>query len=295
MATADSTGPRVWYAGRTFDLDVPPVTAAKVSSATRVSESAWQGEVKRPRTLGGVLQLLGRWARRGGLSIFRGQPRYSDLRASIARSGRDPSDLPRLEAALVDDFRLMSRPFLASHEVEQADTVMGAMALLQHHGGATGLLDWTESVWVAAYFACIGDPAAVGYIWCFEHLDWDLLGATSEVTARPLFRERDIGEWKRACRTDGEWFVTFRPQTANGRMQAQQAMFTLANPMHVPHCEMIAALAPDTPRSLVAVPPSLKAPLLRYLSTMNVNAASLFPGLDGVCRNLAASAKFGLR
>jgi len=41
---------------------------------------------------------------------------------------------------------------------------------MQHHGAPTRLLDWSTSIYVAAYFAVIEQPNADGVIW-IVHLD----------------------------------------------------------------------------------------------------------------------------
>lgn len=284
-----------WHAGQRFAHPNPPASPERRDSRALVKDSSWADVVTRPRTLRGLVNALDTWALRGQMSIFRGQSRYYSLTPSIARGDREVSDLPRLEMALASDFRLSARPLLKEHEVEQSKTILGTLALLQHHGGVTGLLDWSESVWVAAYFACSGSPDETGYVWCYQTLDFGLLVQQPQDLMEQLWLGEDETEWMSECRTKHEWFLSFRPSIANGRMQAQQAMFTLANPLHVPHCEIIAEHSESKSMQLIAIPSHLKRPMLMYLSSMNISAATLFPGLDGTCQRFGVNALYRLR
>ncbi len=238
--------------------------------------------------------------------MARGQPAHDTLQASIARGARGVDDLPRLEAALLCDFRAQAGPYLEAYEHGESRTVIGSMILLQHHGGASSLLDWTDSIWVAAYFSCNKRLDKPGYIWCYQVPNWEMLKfQPPQQLIDTILEETSIGTWSREVRRGWEddvnsyladrWLLPFRPSFLTRRMAAQQAMFTLANPVHVDHGEVIASLSPPEGRICIEVAPSLKPPLRRLLNTMNIHASTLFPGLDGVCIKLGEDAAAGLR
>lgn len=153
-------------------------------------------------------------------------------------------------------------------------------AMGQHHGLATPLLDWTESPYVAAYFAL---EEASPYADSPTHravfaLDKEQVKKKSdEIRVRPEAM-RDIVE-------------LFSPiNTENARLVSQSGLFTLL-PIgqdlegwvrrnfegEDKQVVLINILIPDKPES--------RNKFVRLLNRMNVNALTLFPDLVGASRH----------
>ena len=90
------------------------------------------------------------------LFAFRGQADAdwdltTSLERAFSRSGQTIYSLENTEHWMLHDFQ--AKFYLYSNNVPRQTNKFEWLALMQHHGGATRLLDFTHSIYVAAYFA----------------------------------------------------------------------------------------------------------------------------------------------
>ena len=210
------------------------------------------------------------------------------LRSSLVRLARGSIDIGRLELSLLRNFRKYARA-----EEAIADSIWDWLALGQHRGLPTRLIDWTYSQLVALHFAT-EDPTAFdrdGVVWCV-----DFVAANRRLPARLRRMLREEGsdtftvEMLAAFKTLRDFdrlsrdpFVVFlEPPAVDRRILNQFALFSLMSDPTATLDDWVRE-HPDLCRR-VTVPARLKWEIRDKLDQANVNERVLFPGLDGLSR-----------
>jgi hypothetical protein len=220
---------------------------------------------------------------------FRGLARVDHtLTSSLLRLATGHTDVTRLELALLRNFRKY-----AHGDAAGTDSMWGWLALAQHRGLPTRLLDWTYSPLVALHFAT-EDPStfdADGVVWCIDFVKANkrlpsrlrrLLDqeGSDTVTIDMLSAFRSLAEFDRLARNP---FVVFvEPPALDRRILNQHALFSLMSSPTATLDEWL-AVHPELYRR-VTVPAALKWEIRDKLDQANVNERVLFPGLDGLSR-----------
>src|SRR5688500_4805166 len=183
----------------------------------------------------------------------------------------------------------------AHRDAVPGDSTWNWLALAQHHGLPTRLLDWSFSPYVALHFAT-QDPAQFnvdGAVWCVDYVKIHAMlpealkrlteGEGADVfTADMLDGVADALPKLDEMGKEGPFLVFLEPPSLDERIVNQFALFSL---MSSPTTNLGRWLAahPDVYRRLV-IPAELKWEVRDKLDQANVTERVLFPGLDGLSR-----------
>lgn len=218
---------------------------------------------------------------------FRGQSHANtDLSSGLLRlaAGRDTA---ALEQHLLRNFRKYAHTDIGDR------SIWHWLALAQHRGLPTRLLDWTYSPFVALHFATSSLPHMDedGSVWMFNFVEanralparlrriLDREGSDTW-TVEMLERFRSLAEFDRLSRRP---FVLFlEPPSLDPRITNQFALFSLM-PGASSRLDTWLAHAPQLARRII-VPAPLKWEIRDKLDQLNINERVLFPGLDGLSR-----------
>ncbi len=218
---------------------------------------------------------------------FRGRGNAADdLRTSLVRLG---GDAPTLEGYLLRNFRKYAPgggvPF---------DSTWNWLALAQHHGLPTRLLDWTYSPYVALHFATADVEAydREGVVFCIDYVRAHELAppalrealeaeGANVFTAEMLDRvAADFGSLRELA--GAEFTVFLEPPSLDDRIVNQYALFSL---MSAPAASLDEWLARhEVPARRLVIPAELKWEVRDKLDQANITERVLFPGLDGLSR-----------
>src|SRR5262249_11833824 len=147
------------------------------------------------------------------LHLFRGQPCPKKL---LPKIGRDPflsDEFLSREQRLIQEFRIRSNPYLDSSDRDDWDW----LAIAQHNGMATRLLDWTDNPLAALWFAVRESPdkerkGKDGVLWVFHVPEQDMV--VDQRASNPFKAKRTkVYRPKHLTRTivaQGGWFTVHK-------------------------------------------------------------------------------------
>jgi hypothetical protein len=217
-----------------------------------------------------LAQLIDALARQQTTWIFRGEPSTTyELRPSAGREGDERSG--RIlkynvdqERAALRRFRYDAQPYVGYRPHSDLEW----LAIAQHHGMATRLLDWTESLMVAAFFA-VEHAGSEGHALIYGVSGLPVLDPDAE---HDPFAIDEVS--------------IYRPRHIDTRISAQRSVFTV-------HPDPTLAFVNKGLRQWTISRAACRD-LKLVLDSCAVNYASLFPDLHGLARHVGWRYKWGI-
>lgn len=217
--------------------------------------------------------------------IYRGMnDGQKTLKTSLARLG---GPYPKLERHLLRNFKKY-----AHTNVLSGQSNWNWLALAQHHGLPSRLLDWTYSPYVAVHFA-LNDLKFYnrdGVIWVLNYvkLNQYLPDALKKIISQEESNTFTAEMLDGACRTLEElgnlhhedFLIFLEPPSLDNRIVNQFALFSLLSNSET----LLDDWLEDHPQyySRLIIPAALKWEIRDKLDQANITERVLFPGLDGL-------------
>jgi hypothetical protein len=217
------------------------------------------------------------------------------------------------ENAILTRFQRRAHHYLRSADIPGKDDHIEWLALIQHYGGPTRLLDFTRSIFVAAYFAIneASDAPTAG-IWAVNHqymdMNWEIERRRhfdNMVTPEPTRSNLTILSIQGTIAHNAT--IAIEPFRQNRRLLQQQGLFIVPLNTSVSFQENLAAMfhprinLDDTSTSeLAELTNPDECAVIRFLldkscfrtmradlKRMNISTETMFPDLAGEAMSLA--------
>ncbi len=249
---------------------------------------------------------------RGRTWLFRGEKNYGatsaskkarSLETTLERFLRENNcelttcNARKVEQTLLREFQRRYHHYSSS--VPSSKLALEWLSIMRHHGSPTRLMDFTYSVYIAAYFAVEHDDGNNCCIWGINR-DWCFKEAANKLEQRSLdgnWIEKPFESEKEEEKFSEYFFMDppidmvapLNPFRLNQRITTQLGIFLCPGNVKktfVENLEELSGWNKEENIVKLVIPRKYRQEFLVGLWEMNINRASLFPGLDGFAETL---------
>lgn len=233
--------------------------------------------------------------------VYRGQGDSEwELETSFVRLCRRNSIAPEkrsdFELSLMREFQRGLYQF--ENDAPASKAKLEWLALMQHHGTPTRLLDFTYSLYVAAYFA-LEHAEGPSAIWAIN-AKWALNSTIESLHAAGNTKAASLREPVSLDNEEARFNLLFKGKTAkaitplnpfrlNERLRIQRGVFLAPGNIETSFRDNLVSLPGSNQFGNVRkflLSPEIRKDGLEQLYYMNISRTSLFPGLDGYAQSL---------
>jgi hypothetical protein len=217
--------------------------------------------------------------------IFRGQANADwGLETSIERTDFKWTN-QKAELVLISEFQRGVHNFVDDKRLPQ--NLLGWLALMQHHGTPTRMLDFTTSPYVAAYFA-LSEMEKSSAIWAINN-SWLSKETKKRITEKDYYTSygqvdfnNDYIFEKTILKNEFNFVTKVSPHERNQRIYYQQGLHVVPGNTSISFMENLKSMSNlEENVEKIKLAPELRFEALQDLLNMNINRATLFPGIDG--------------
>jgi len=225
------------------------------------------------------------WAFRGQVSAQ--WPLVPSLTRRLQQFSPDARLWPLREARSMRVFRRKAHNYLVDRTALDDD--LRCLALMQHHGASTRLMDFSKSPFVAAFFAL---ESAIRDVAVFALNTPDLWTRTPDfdpTLTRARIDPRVSGNFDRYFQGNKLPLLWYgEPSEMDSRLIAQSGLFVVPGVLD----QSLDAIldhygGSDAYLMKFVLPLSMRDEAMKALYRMNVTYATLFPDLDGLARSVS--------
>jgi hypothetical protein len=225
---------------------------------------------------------------------FRGErderfPLYSSLSRYLQSFNVSPKAWAEQEARILRVFKRKAHQFLSQPPAPEDDFQW--LALMQHHGAPTRLIDFTWSPYVAAFFA-LERTVEDGVVWAMNPARVESSRHTQPARMDP----RAVGNFDRYFLKGNRRFIWMgEPHTMNRRLIAQSGTFAVPGVLNLPIERILGDAHQNNTLAKIILRNEVREHGMRELYRMNITYATLFPDLDGLAKSMGYELEFHWR